>query len=167
MCWCEDHEWKKTTLMALSLNWPPYRQSEGRAKSSNTFPPVLWIRDIFVWIRIPNGSETCFSRGWLSRWQPKKVFLLITFWRYFYIRRQKLKNPEEVTKQKKSRVFLLFLLDDGRIRFQILIRTNNGGFGWPNNLRIRIHNTVFMEVPNHVWLYTTPIVLMLQNEQGW
>jgi hypothetical protein len=40
------------------------------------------------------------------------VFLLITFF-------AKIKSPKEVTKQKESRFFLLFLLDDGRIRIRI------------------------------------------------
>ncbi len=50
-----------------------------------------------------------------------------------------IKSYKEVTKQKKSRFFLLFLLDDGRIRFRtirIRIHTNNdvSGSGRSKNI---------------------------------
>ncbi len=63
----------------------------------------------------------------------------------------KKKSHKEVTKQKKSRFFLLFLLDDlegsgtgaGSIRV-----TNGSGCGWagPKNIRIRIRNTDFYQL---------------------
>jgi hypothetical protein len=50
-----------------------------------------------------------------------------------------MKSHKEVTKQKESRFFLLFLLDDGRSRSVLL--TNGSGSGRPKNIRIRIRNT--------------------------
>ncbi len=57
--------------------------------------------------------------------------LLITFLKVHLHHSSQIKSHKEITKQWKSRVFLLFLLDDGRIRLRIQIRTNNEGSGIP------------------------------------
>ncbi len=57
---------------------------------SMTFWVWIWI---LIWIRgsmpLTNGSGSCYFRHWPSRCKQKtnlkKVFLLITFWRYIYI----------------------------------------------------------------------------------
>jgi hypothetical protein len=57
----------------------------------------------------------------------------------------KIKSPKEVTKQYESWVFLLFLLDDRRIRSRIRIHTSTSGSGSgagrTKNMWIRIRNT--------------------------
>jgi|LakMenE01Jun11ns_1017448.scaffolds.fasta_scaffold8438066_1 hypothetical protein len=44
----------------------------------------------------------------------------------------KIKSHKEVTKQKKSRFFLLFLLDDGRIGSVLVTNGSGYGSGRPN-----------------------------------
>jgi hypothetical protein len=50
---------------------------------------------------------------------PAYYFLKV---QYFYIIFPKIKSQKEVTKQKKSRFFLLYLLNDRRIRIRIQSR---------------------------------------------
>jgi hypothetical protein len=78
----------------------------------------------------------------------KNSFLLITFRRYIYII-FKDKKSKEVTKQKESRFFLLFLLGDRRIRILSgsragsipLTYESGSGSRRPKNMWIRIRNT--------------------------
>ncbi len=109
---------------------------------------VLWIRDILVRVRITDlGSASgsgSFRQG-PSRYKKKKKYFFNSFFAYYFLKvtvllhhSSKTKSHEDVTKQKKSRFFLLFLLNDGRIRIQIRIRTNNDGStrsGRPKNIR--------------------------------
>ncbi len=105
------------------------------------FPSVFRIHDILVWIRIrgymplTNGSGSCYFRHWPSRCQQKLIFvrknfcfLLFegTFTSFF--KDKKLKGS-----YKTVRFFLIFLLDDGRIR----IHTSESVLRI--RIRIRIH----------------------------
>jgi hypothetical protein len=54
----------------------------------------------------------------------KKLIFSPSFFAYYFLKVHlhhfsKIKSHEEVTKQKESTFFLLFLLDDGRIRIRI------------------------------------------------
>jgi hypothetical protein len=128
------------------LNSEPYYLESG-AVTFNIYKSkreVLWIRDILVRIcttnlRIRLGYGSCSFRQWLSRCQTKINWFASYFLKVHLNQSSKVKFIKK--SQKKSRVFLLILLDDVRIRIQI--RTNNHGFGtWsPKNLRIRIHRT--------------------------
>jgi hypothetical protein len=62
-------------------------------------------------------SESCYFRHWPTNKKliSKKVFLLITFWRYTYII-FKDKKSKRSHKTVGIKVFFLILLDDGRIR---------------------------------------------------
>jgi hypothetical protein len=78
------------------------------------FFPVLWIPDILV--RILLFSSVIFNI-------PTKIFLQVffayfedTFTSFFNDK----KSHKEVAKQQKSRVSLLFLLDDGSIRIHFI-----------------------------------------------
>jgi hypothetical protein len=88
--------------------------------------PVLWIRDILVRIRI----RICRSVGYLCI--RVLLFSSVTF--------KTIKRHKEVTNQWESRFFLLFLLDNRRIRGQIRIRTlyctNGFGTGRPKNIHV-------------------------------
>jgi hypothetical protein len=113
--------------------------NEGRL----TFRPVLRIRDIFVWIRIwirgsmpltngsGCGSGSCYFRYSLSFKMPtKNKFFKNSFPAYYFLIRSK----KDVTKQKESRFFLLFLLGDRRIRIRSRIRIHTSDY-W---IRIQI-----------------------------
>ncbi len=71
-----------------------------------------------------SGSGSCYFRHWLSRLQQKTIFP-----EFFCVLRYLLKVPLHhfskkkgyVTKLLESRFFLLFLLDDRKIRSRILI----------------------------------------------
>ncbi len=65
----------------------------------------------------------------------KKVFLLITFLKDIQ------ESHKEVAKQQESRFFLLFLLDDIRIRSRIRTSDLQIRIWEAQNLRIRIRNT--------------------------
>ncbi len=90
--------------------------------------PVLRICDILVRMRIRiqgsvpltnrSSSWSCYFHQWLSRRQQKiknfsKLFCLLLLKLQLHF--SKKKSHKEVTKQK-SRFFILFLLDDRRIR---------------------------------------------------
>ncbi len=80
-------------------------------------------------VPLTNGSGSWSFRQWPSRCQQKFLFFLNCF--AFYLSKGKFtsfytdKSHEEFTEQLKSMVFLLFLLDDGRIRIRIWIRTSD------------------------------------------
>ncbi len=107
-----------------------------------------------------SGSGS-FYFHWPSRCQLKtnlkKVFLHITFWRYFnIILKGKKSKRSHKTVEINTRFFLLFLLKDRRIRIRIQIHiaalTNGSGSGSrrPKNtwirIRIRIRNTVIIRL---------------------
>jgi hypothetical protein len=99
------------------------------------FRPVLWIRDILLRILIRESVPLTYGSGnririqsfdqWLSRCQQKISFLnkffasyilkLYLHYRVPWSSKIKRHKEEEVTKQQKSKFFLLFFLD-GRIR---------------------------------------------------
>ncbi len=101
--------------------------------------PVLRIHDILVWIRIRGSMpltnkfvdsdadpDTSFFHHWPSRCHQKtnkKKFFCTLFLKVLLHHFSKVKSQKEVTKQYKSRFFLLFLLNDRRIR--IWIHTSN------------------------------------------
>ncbi len=68
-------------------------------------------------------SGSCYFRHWPSWSQQKtnslKDFQLISFQRYILHHFSQIKSQKEVTKQEESRFFLLFLLDDRRIRIRV------------------------------------------------
>ncbi len=68
-----------------------------------------------------------------------KFFCLVFFQGTFTsVHSSEIKSHKERShKTVEIKGFLTFLLGDGRI----WIHTNNDGSGWPENLRIRIHNT--------------------------
>ncbi len=72
---------------------------------------VLRIHDILVWIRIRGSVPLSNGSG-----SGSKVLL-----HHF----SKVKSQKEVTKQQKSRLFLLFLLNDRRIRIRSRIHTSD------------------------------------------
>ncbi len=99
---------------------------------------VLRIHDILVWIRIRGsmpltngsgsgwgfgsgcGSASSYFRHWPSRGQQKTNFLK-SFSAFYFLKVHlhhfpKIKSEKDVTKQKESRFFLLFLLDDRRMQ---------------------------------------------------
>jgi hypothetical protein len=76
---------------------------------------VLRIHDILVWIRIQINLQVAYK---------KLIFYLKVFSAYYFLKvhlhhYSKIKSQKEVTKQRESRFFLLFLLDDRRIRIRI------------------------------------------------
>ncbi len=121
---------------------------------------MLWIRDILVRIRIRgsvlpltngsgsgSGSWSCYFRLWPSRRQQKTILFLSfsvyyllfegTFTSFFWDK----KSWSYKKVRKESRFFLLFLLDDRRIRIPdpYLWQTDPDPEG-PKNIRIRIPN---------------------------
>ncbi len=100
---------------------------EGLAHNQVSYQPVfrilVWIR-IRILLSVPltngSGSGSCYVPYWPSKRQQKanfnNVFLLI-FLKVHYHHFSIIKSPKEVTKQC-SRFFLLFLLDDRRIRIR-------------------------------------------------
>ncbi len=90
---------------------------KGRPRTEEAFSPQKRTSDqcsgsMTFWC----GSGSCHFRHWPSRRQQKtnwkKNFLLITFWRYIYIKDKKSKTSHKTVGIK---VFLLFLHDDRRI----------------------------------------------------
>jgi hypothetical protein len=92
---------------------------------------MLRIHEILVRIRmririrrspipLTNGSGILLFSSVIFK-TPKKILLLITFSRYIpgIHHFSKIKSHSEVTKQLESMFFLLFLLDDRRIRISI------------------------------------------------
>ncbi len=88
--------------------------------------PVLRIRDILVRIRIRgsgpltkgSGFGSCYFRQRSSRFQLKNFFSYYFLKLHSHHFSNKIKSHKEVSKQKESRVFLLFSLDDRRIRIR-------------------------------------------------
>ncbi len=129
--------------------------------------PVLRIHDILVWIRIrgsmplTNGSRfgsgsgcaSLYFHHWPSRCQHKnkfknKVFLHITFWRYFYIifqRSKDFKKSQNSRNQGFSYYFCLMIEGSGSESGSVPL--TNGSrrpkITWIRwiRIRIRIHNT--------------------------
>jgi hypothetical protein len=91
---------------------------------------VLWIRDIWYGSGCGSGSSDpylCLTDPNADLGGPRTYGS--------YGSGTQVKSHNEVTKQKKSRFFLLFLLDEGRIRIRIPLFVNNGsgcGSGIPN-----------------------------------
>ncbi len=81
-----------------------------------------------------DGSGSFYFHYWPSRCQQKtnlkkkKILPIYYFLKVLLHHFSKIKSEKEVTKQKKSRLFLLYLLNDRRIRIQ-------------SRIRIRIHTT--------------------------
>ncbi len=106
-----------------------------------------------------SGSGSCYFRHWPSRSQQKtnfihNLFCLLLFqntFKSFF----KDKNSKRVTKQKKSRFFLLFcMMIEGSGSIPL---TSGSGSGRPKNMwirwiRIRIRNTGFNSGPKPVFL---------------
>jgi hypothetical protein len=130
-----------------------YNEERGNWKNL-LYPPVLWIRVIFVriWIRgfVPltfgfgsgSCSGSCSFRQGPSRCQ-QYFFCLLLFEGHLHKSLKIKKSHKDVTK--------LFLLDEGSIR----IRTINDGSGSGRSknirvLRIRIHNTGIHIVLLHI-----------------
>ncbi len=113
-----------------------------------------------------SGSGSCYFRPWPSKRQQKKFFCLLGTGTYFlkiHLHHfSNIKSNKEVTKQEESRFFLLFLLDDRRIRSQIqeaqiknlflqmllclLNRSNNSKSRHLIKEIILIHNNIFITV---------------------
>ncbi len=118
----------------------------------------IWSKIIFcdLWNQIPtsvlkkiqfrygSGSGSCYFRQWPSRRQQKFFCSLLfegTFTSSFFKDNKSWRSHKTVG----IKGFLLFLLDDKRIRIRIRIRplTNGSGSGSrrPKNIRIRTRNT--------------------------
>ena len=79
---------------------------------------VLRIYNILVLIRIRLFSSLTFKMPTKNKFFKKFFFLFIPFWRFIFQKFSKIKSHKEVIKQLESRFFILFLLDDRRIRIQ-------------------------------------------------
>jgi hypothetical protein len=101
---------KRSFLSGLKNRGVPYARRRYLIQHcNNTYEAVFHIRDISVQIRLYSSvtiKKLFFSHSFFASYR--------TFWRYIYIILRR-----KVTKQYKSRFFLLFLLDDGRIRIRI------------------------------------------------
>ncbi len=80
--------------------------------------PYLWLMD--------PDPDTTDSVIFVCVLQDKKLLLFLSFFHDYFLNVHlnhflKIKSPKEVTKQYKSMFFLLFLLDDRRIRIRIWI----------------------------------------------
>jgi len=107
---------------------------------------VTFCTRVRIWIRrsipLTNGSGSWASDPALLQWpSTKKYFLLITvlFEGTFKHHFSKIQIHKEVKKQygRNQGFFLLFLLDDGRIRIRISTLTNGSGSWRFKNLLIR------------------------------
>ncbi len=103
------------------------------------------------------GSGSCSFLQWLSRCQQKiTVFLLIASLKVHLHSVSKDKSHKEVTKQDKSRLFLVYLLDDGRIR----IRTNND--------KIRdAQKLMDQEIGIRIWIHNTAKCFQMSKDLIW
>jgi hypothetical protein len=83
-----------------------------------------------------NSKSALFASGFQDANKAKffSVILLSIFEGKFKSVFKDKKSHKEVTKQKKSRFFLLFLLGNGRIRIQIHINNDRSGSGRLKNL---------------------------------
>ncbi len=100
-------------------------------KSAVTSVPDPWHFGVDPDPRIhapTNGSGSCHFRHWPWRRQQKTnlkkksaYYFLNVYLHHF----SKIKSPKEVAKQYGSRFFLLFLLDDRRIRIRIRIHNSD------------------------------------------
>ncbi len=118
---------------------------------------MLRIHDILVWIRIRirirgsiplangSGSGSCYFHHWPSRRQQKttlkKSFSAHYFLKAYLHNFLKIKSQKDVTKQYKSRVFLLILLNDPGSGSTPLTNGNGSGSRRPKIIWFRIRNT--------------------------
>ncbi len=87
---------------------------------------VLWIRDIFVPIRLTNlAPDPAF-------FECQNYFVQIFSWASYFLKvhqssKKKVEKKSYYSRNQKSRSFLPFFIVDWRIRIQIRIRPN---YGW-------------------------------------
>ncbi len=105
------------------------------------------------------GSGSCYLRHWPSRRQrktnPKKVFLLITFWRYIYI----IFKDKKSKRSHKTVGIKVFLTIFAWLKRMIegsgsIPLTNGSGSGRPKNMSIRwirVRNTATATAPYIAW----------------
>ncbi len=119
---------------------------------------MLRIHDILVWIRIrgsmplTNGSRSGSGSIFINDLQDanKNLIKKKKFSAYYFLKvlkhylLKKVKSQKEVTKQQKSKFFLLFLLNVRRIGSGSIHLTNGSGSGsrrlkitWIRRIRIR------------------------------
>ncbi len=125
--------------------------------------PCLWLMD-----PVPDPAVVIDLQDANKKLIKKKVFLLITFWRYIYIilKRWKVKKKSQ---NSRNQVFSYFfgLLIEGSIP---LVSGSGSGSRRPKNIRIRIHNTAchsfhlsqFTVVPD-THMIEPPFLLMSLN----
>ncbi len=122
--WAEKGQSRNTTtakvVPSVADPWHYWCESGSRSGSrSGSADPCLWLMDpdpsIFI-SGLQDANKKLILFG--------KVFLYITFWRYFYIIFQRYK-VKKITKRSKSRFFLRFLLTDRRIRSRNRINTSD------------------------------------------
>ncbi len=101
----------------LTYNWVVFRI--GKSCGSMKF-----------WYRSGSGSGFCYFRQWLSWRQQKKSFFFYFFGLLLFERTYTSFSKDK--KSKNSRVFfLLFFLDDGRIRIRIWLLDPDADPGGP------------------------------------
>jgi hypothetical protein len=130
---------------------------------------VLQIHDILVWIRIrgsmplTNESGSCPFCHFDSQDANKKLIflkLLITFWMYIYSHDfSKIKSQKEVKKQKESRLFLLLLLDERRIRYLVVTNGSISGSRRPKNIWIRRIRILIRNTPCHIMVHKRDLLI--------
>ncbi len=127
----------------LRIHWERRKIFQDFSKFSlslNYAEPALRIHDILVWIRIrgsmplTNGSGSFYFHHWHSRCRQKtnfkKVFLHITFWRYFYIIfRSEVKKKSQNSRNQGFSSYLCLMIEGSEAESGSIPMTNRSGSG--------------------------------------
>ncbi len=92
---------------------------------SGSADPYLWLSDYRIRIQIRLRLRILLFSSVTFKTTTKNFFVVFYFLKLHLNHFSKIKSHNEVTKQKESRFFLIFLLDDRRIRIPSWMHTSN------------------------------------------